>query len=269
MKRLFVFGCSYMNFDWLTVADLIGSNFDEYYNFGEPGACNTFISDRLFETNELHKFNRDTDYVVVGITGFGRFSYYALEENVWKTTGDIMSINPGHPEKIKWFAKNMYNYKWATYRSWVAIKSIKNLLIGTGVKHTMLMSINNEHYADDKDGEILGLDPTTINKAKEIYELLDIKESIDSFLSSQVKGNYPRPMLQFNSGEYDHHPSQLEHFKFFSKYFPEFVTEKSTEWFDYFESTFNYTARIEQGVDFNRNMRPRRKESNFGLFMSI
>ena len=42
-SRMFAFGCSYTNNKWLSLADLIGVNFEKYYNLGKPGCCNMFI----------------------------------------------------------------------------------------------------------------------------------------------------------------------------------------------------------------------------------
>ena len=47
-SRFFAFGCSYTN--WIhnpTWADFIGINYNKYYNFGRPGASNTYIMQKI------------------------------------------------------------------------------------------------------------------------------------------------------------------------------------------------------------------------------
>ena len=57
-KRYFAFGCSYTEYQWPMLPDLIGVNFDEYYNFGSAGACHQYMLTQLVQANELYKFNK-------------------------------------------------------------------------------------------------------------------------------------------------------------------------------------------------------------------
>ena len=61
-SRCFAFGCSITKHYWGTWADLIGSNFDEYYNFGKGGSSNTFIMNRFLGADAEINFNPETPH---------------------------------------------------------------------------------------------------------------------------------------------------------------------------------------------------------------
>ena len=228
-KRFFAFGCSYtywnLNPTW---ADFIGINFEEYYNLGKPGACNTYIMNQLIEINEKMQFNQETDVVIVALSGFGRFSYLqAPPKNApfgydWITNGDILFKNPGHNQTVKLLANEIYNFSWAAYNSWIAIKVIKSILTSKNIEHKIIMAIDNSHYLTDSDVLDLNRGINTsddiICKIKNIYDTLDITETIDEF-----RLDY----MIMNGGHTNEHPNKEIHFQYISKYFPEFVTEKS------------------------------------------
>ena len=92
MKRCFAFGCSYTSYSYATWADLIGINFKEYYNYGRAGCSNTYIMNRIIEADRTYNFNPDTDFVLIMLTGFGRFSYLPRQSG-WQTKGDLYSYN--------------------------------------------------------------------------------------------------------------------------------------------------------------------------------
>ena len=75
-KRFFSFGCSFTkDWDCPTWSDLIGIQFDEYYNLAMPGSSNTLIMQRFIESDLFYNFNKDTDVIMIGISGFGRMSF--------------------------------------------------------------------------------------------------------------------------------------------------------------------------------------------------
>jgi hypothetical protein len=236
-NRFFAFGCSYTHWNLNpTWADFVGINFEEYYNLGRPGACNTYIMNQLIETNEKMQFNQETDIVIVALSGFGRFSY--LQENIphgygWVTSGDILFKNPGHPEKTKLIANEIYNFTWGAYNSWIAIKVIKSILTSKNIEHKIIMAIDNSHYLTDTD--VLNLDETIIYKVKNIYDTLDITETID-----EVKQNYNL----LNNINNDDHPNKEIHFEYISKHFSEFVTEKSKNLLNIDVSTLNWHLEL-------------------------
>ena len=245
-KRFFAFGCSYTHWSANpTWADFIGINFEEYYNLGKAGACNTYIMNQLIETNEKIQFNQETDVVIVALSGFGRFSYLqAPQKNIkdgydWITSGDILFKNPGHNQTAKLLANEIYNYTWAAYNSWIAIKVIKSIFTSKNIEHKIIMAVNNSHYLTDSD--ILGLNrgintsDDIISKIKNIYDTLDITETIDEFRLDYIT---------MNGDNTNEHPNKEIHFQYISKYFPEFVTEKSKNLLNIDISTHNWYLEL-------------------------
>jgi len=57
MKRLFTFGCSFTKYKWQTWADILGLEYDEFVNYGEPGVSNQYI---LKSLNDFIKNNKVT-----------------------------------------------------------------------------------------------------------------------------------------------------------------------------------------------------------------
>ena len=59
MRRLFTVGCSFTHFYWPTWADILGSTYDEYYNWGLSGLGNRAICERLAEISLTQKLTED------------------------------------------------------------------------------------------------------------------------------------------------------------------------------------------------------------------
>ncbi len=170
ITRYFAFGCSYVNSRWATIADLIGANFDEYYNIGNAGGCNTLSCSRFLEIDNIFKFNSETDFITVGVTGYARFSIADKDEKVWITCGDTLHIpNEGHPEKAKLFARNLDSLQWSVYRSWCAIKTMHDLLISKNIKHVIYPSIDMLMFQKE-----FKYNQRTIEMAEEIINMCSI-----------------------------------------------------------------------------------------------
>ncbi len=234
--RFFAFGCSFTN--WAhnpTWADFIGINFKEYYNFGKAGACNTFIMHKLFELDEVLKLNSETDFVMVAMTGFGRFTYLEfpgdkrypeeIQEFCWETNGDILFGNDGHPEKAKILRKHIYNWPWAAYNSWFAFKVIKQFLVSKNIEHKIIMAIDNTHFVNE--GYTLGLSNNFENvgniipQIKKLYKTLDVSESIAEYRFHNE--NVYLPM----GDDQQQHPIKQIYYDYVQKHFPEYITDKS------------------------------------------
>ena len=75
MSRLFVFGCSFTNYDWPTWADLLSLEFEEYQNWGLPGIGNRAIAERLSECHARNVINKD-DVVIIQWSSHIRNDWY-------------------------------------------------------------------------------------------------------------------------------------------------------------------------------------------------
>ena len=260
--RYFAFGCSYVDSRWGTLADLISANFDEYYNFGNAGGCNTLSCNRLIEADYLYNLNSETDYVTVGVTGIGRFSYVDKDENLWITPGDILHNMPEpnnlKTEKMKFLAHKFYSHNYAAYLSWVAIKTISTLLKAKNIKHKIYPSIDNLLYITDHN-----LPAHTLEKVKDILNMCDIKESVDEYLLTRYQGNRG---VKYDDGCEDTHPSQKQYYEYLQAYFPEFDNEKTKNRLEYLEKIFDKSSMNSQTLHFMKFVKSTRSGRK-GLWM--
>ena len=88
MNRLFTFGSCFTKWNWPTWADIIGTNFNEYYNWGRAYLGNQFIYHSIVEAHLKHRFTKD-DTIIVMWSNFGRTDQY--RDNKW--TGYLTSID--------------------------------------------------------------------------------------------------------------------------------------------------------------------------------
>ncbi len=233
-KRFFAFGCSYTRYCYPSWADFIGVNFDEYYNYGRAGASNTYIMNKLVEADDKFNFNSDNDTVIVMLTGIGRFSY--MIETQWITNGELLS-NFAYTKdpKVGKIIDSIWNENWLVYQTWIATKTIKNLLSSKKIPHKILMSIDNSEYFKGSDNFYYG------NK---IYNLLDIKKSMDQWRKESTENN-DSPIYR-DTNKADGHPSMKAHYKFLKEHIPEFITNRSKELLDESELAFDYSSFANQ-----------------------
>jgi hypothetical protein len=139
----------------------------------------------------------------------------------------------------------VWNEKWVVYQSWIAIKTVKEFLISKNLKHKILMGIDNSYYITDWD--ILGIDFDDIEKINDIYNMLDIKESLDEFVGPS------KAVTHFSKDNFsDIHPTQVQHFKYMSKHFSEFITPKSISMLHEVESIFDKRSLTNQSQIWNK-----------------
>lgn len=265
MKRLFTFGCSYTRYSYATWADLIGVNYDEFFNFGRGGSSNTYIMNKFIEADSKFNFNSD-DTVIVMLTGIGRFSYYNKTKN-WTTNGDLYEYHRHSKDPVvKNFVTDMYSEDWGIYNAWVAAKLMKSLLVAKNVKHKFLMGIDNRNYLREdgckwRDEDII----TQIPKTNEIYDLLDVKETLDEWMTRQKfrKSDYITWADRKNE---DSHPTPKMHSMFAKEYLPEFYTEKSDDFLKQVEDNFVNTSQHEQGARFSIMFNHLNKTNNYQFF---
>jgi hypothetical protein len=247
-SRFFAFGCSYTKFAYATWADFVAQSFDEYYNYGTGGASNTYISDKVVEANETFKFT-STDYVIVMLTGFGRFSYYP--NNHWVTNGDLYSYYANTKDSIvKNFVDSMWSENWAVQKSWIAAKTIKQILKNT--PHVFLMSIDNRHYLEEKGskwGEQFTIRPDMVSKAADIYDMLDVKESMDEWMTRNCKRT-DHYIWRDDNNRLDRHPTQKMHFDFMKEKLPNFDNVRSRDFLQFANDIFIDSTQSKQHEKF-------------------
>jgi len=65
MGRLYTFGCSFTSYLWPTWADIIGTQFDHFENWGRASFGNQFISQQVVECDILNDLGPDDTVVIV------------------------------------------------------------------------------------------------------------------------------------------------------------------------------------------------------------
>lgn len=258
-SRYFAFGCSYVASRWGTIADLIGANFDEFYNLGNAGSCNTLNCSRFLEADNIYNFNPETDFITFGVTGYARFSIADKENKLWLTPGDTLFLDKNavrHPKVLN-FANNLDSFDWAVYRSWCAIKTISQICKSKNLNHIIYPSIDNLLFLTDYN-----LPDHTINLVKDIIDMCNIKESLDEFIIL----NYPQRGIKYKDGNSDSHPTQLQHYDYLKKYFSQFDTIKTLERYNYLESIFDYDSINTQALNFYKLYLNQYKVRNYRLW---
>lgn len=226
-NRCFAFGCSFTGHITATWADYLGANFNEFYNFGRGGACNTYILNKFIEVDTRYNFNSKDDYIVVMFTSFSRFSFY--NKSGWNCPGSVFN-NPSH---IKEFVNEMWTEDQGIYNSWIAINTIKQILTLKGIKHKLLLGVNAIHNDGDFDDTLYN--NLSNNMEKEFENLLDEKESMMTWQNKMF--SYPNDYNYYEDEGYtDAHPTQFIHYTFMKEKFPEFNTPISKQRYEYAES---------------------------------
>jgi hypothetical protein len=228
---------------WPTWADYIGKNFDEYYNYAVGGASNNYIMNRLIEVDSILNFNPETDLVLIGLTGFNRFSFLNnYKKDGWMTYGDLdsMIIETGD-ERLRVFHDQLWGGPAALYFSWVAVRVIKSLLTARNIPHKIIMGIDNSHY--ETDHKLMGIEESQLKFVKDIYASLDVKETIDEFLQTETF----ETVYFTEDRKQESHPHFKAHLLYVEKHFPEFLSEKARA-LCHRASTFEFKRRADHEI---------------------
>ena len=264
MKRYFAFGCSYAEYQWPMLPDLIGVNFNEYYNFGVAGACHQYMLTQLIQANELYTFNKDTDYITIGTTGFGRFSYVSKEQvQDWKLNGDIFPEYVDHPDKARLWAREFDSRKWSVYRSLSSLKSMIMLLNSMGMKYKIYSSLYNKHL-DTATLDRHPLDNETIQMINEFNSSIQTKESVDEYLCDwlSTRGEYTHPWI-------DGHPPLHVSYRYLQNYFPEFDTDETKKVYNQQLSAMQSMATKHEYEDFYLDSYKRKYRTDYDYIFKV
>ena len=78
--RLYTFGCSMTQYHWPTWANIVGTCWNKFENWGQLGAGNQYIFNSVIECDARNNFNSD-DTVLIMWSGISRIDYYQF--NAW------------------------------------------------------------------------------------------------------------------------------------------------------------------------------------------
>lgn len=238
ITRHFAFGCSFVGWKWPTVADFIGTAFDQHYNRGNGGNNNEQIFRDLVATHEEYNLDPVTDFVTIGITSCHRMTFFEprIEDGIidsWAPSvyGDHTPVqfhdSADHQKTI--FARQLESPAWAIWRTLHAVKGMKLFLKALDVPHTIYLGVELLNAVAGFNNSQVDMNSTTFTEPQKIFlrdmidELLsyvDIRTSIDYFT---LKNNFNTPAVTtYEDGNNDQHPRPEHHFKYFQEFFSEF-----------------------------------------------
>lgn len=181
MSRFFAFGCSLTYYMWPTWADLIATDYKEYYNQGFYGRGNQYIMHSVYETDSIKQFTAD-DTVMVMLTSFTRNDCYVSGE--WTHRGSI--FNPVNSDiYTEHWQNNFWSLEMGIMTTWLAAKSIRTLLESRGCKFEIMLGlpthINGLEFCNQaftKEDNIY---------VKELHDCLTVKESMQEFTETNYR----------------------------------------------------------------------------------
>ena len=230
MKRFFAFGCSYTKYTAFTYADFLGHQFQEYHNYGQPGAGNRYIF--LAFVKSLHHFDfNPNDTIVVQWSSLLREDRYPSDpEDYMKfpTAGQVDN-NPYFNDE---FLLDYFNPIEQLHMLDLYINHILFLQkkFGFKIKFTYMLEPWFGPTFGEPNMPIHGttaekwfskyVEDPKLEKLKKLSTDSDIflSKSIEDFCMDNVK---EKQNLHLNYGpnnevvaEEDSHPSILQHFKY-------------------------------------------------------
>jgi|APGre2960657444_1045066.scaffolds.fasta_scaffold20700_2 hypothetical protein len=209
-KRFFAYGCSFTSYAWPTWADILGRQYDQYYNYGQPGAGNMYIFNSIIESENRHKFTKD-DIIIIQWTCSSREDRY--KNGKWVTPGGVANYYTS--EELKKF----FDFRGFVIRDVAIISAMKGFLDNIGCEYhfiSMVSFVTNNMYND--------IFETDTEDIAELYKdlLSFIKPSFHDVLKSNVN-NLPRTLQNIKA--VDSHPLPTEHYKYIKTILPHLLTE--------------------------------------------
>ena len=137
MRRLFTFGCSFTNYVWPTWADIIGTQFSDFQNWGKSGAGNYYISSKLYECHTVNQITKD-DVILIMFSSIDRFDYIDQNSN-FITMGSVY----GNSHRLsRDFVMDEWSDEFGLYNSWYSILSVKTLLDSIGCEYELMKAFD-------------------------------------------------------------------------------------------------------------------------------
>ena len=218
MNRLFAFGCSFTNYRWSTWADILGTQYGEYQNWGQAGAGNHYIFNSVMEADQRHQFGNG-DTVIICWTNVMREDRYI--KNRWVTLGNIMST----PIFTKEFVTDAVCERGNLIRDLAFVKSVYDFLTAKPTVTWQFISMC----------PMLQLDPWEKQECQD-RDVVDVYQNIlDAILPSFTKvlghdywNTDKHKRFQYAEGGVDYHPTPKEHLKYLDTVLPGWVTKAET-----------------------------------------
>jgi len=233
--RCFAFGCSFTNWFYPTWADIIGINYNSFYNFAKGGTSNFTHFQRFIEVDQIYKFEKN-DTILWGLTNLSRHNFLLEDQNRETLFFGCGALNKedhwfdthekykDHSHIIKFARDHYWKEKWGIYYTWLAVSNVKRLCEALGCKLVIIPGMNINVW--ENDGGVITNDAEQ-NMLREITKNLTIKISLQDYDENNYKKPYPIK---------DQHPFMDANWGYINSFLPEFVTPKSR---DYYNSTWS------------------------------
>jgi len=241
MKRLFAFGCSLTYYSWPTWADLISTNFDDYYNFGVMGMGNQFIQHTVYEANSIFDFTEADTVLVMFTNPFRNDSFIAdTQDNQlrWQSRGFIYQ-----PSNEGIYTEQWQQQFWSPEQSymnmWLAMKSVKQLLDAKKVAYKFLPGISFQNTEETKP-----LDVTNHSFITPYFEQIKAMFNVDIPLLEWSRKNFnDNDFYTFNDVGTDQHPTIKMHGLYALKYLHEFCNENTLKYIDLLHNSIDLSSQ--------------------------
>jgi hypothetical protein len=258
-NRLFTFGCSFTHYHYPTWADIVGENFTEFQNWGDPGGGNNFILNSIVECHSRNKLTKD-DTVIVMWSGLSRIDHYQINQwvHLHNQYFDLRNNNSAYSCPTGY---ELLSFAWFAS----AAMLLHHLGVNWKMFHWQPLDYDSESYATYKDllldlqyapfksntQRYKKLQTTDLDLLTDLYQRLSgpdwpelnsimdlafynmalsdhIKHECNEFL--QVVQKDHRLSKKYIE-EIDLHPSPLQHMAWVERFLPEYtISQDTTDW---------------------------------------
>lgn len=217
-NRLFTFGCSHTQYRWPTWADIIGLNYSEFYNFGQPGSGIFFMLYQFVFANEHFEFNKN-DTLLFMLSNEARIDIIKKEN--WLREG--LAFNSIDVFGEKFFEH--YSEIHAVESSYVNVYFLKEMLDKIGCKYELFYAF--EPFFKNKSNLF---DTTTIDIWNKTFNLTNKNiKSLTEFAKSINDNSYYLINSETNEGYTDGHFKISTHLNYVKTYLSKYYNEKNDE----------------------------------------
>lgn len=241
--RLFTFGCSMTSYTYPTWADILGSKFSYYENWGMPGAGNNYIFNSVIECFQRNTITSN-DTIVIMWSGIARIDSYQFNE--WNHTVNQF-VDKNTPNNL---LSCPDGYEIISYAYFNAIDQLLEL---KKINYQMLSFVEYDKHT--RAGKLYTPTLDKIKKVKFNYNNKKIKKlsnknildlynrlsgstwpslddilnnnlpNIDNYVITEVENfkeiiNKNRNLYYDTPDTIDVHPTPVQHLEMLTKYFP-------------------------------------------------
>ena len=217
MTRLFSFGCSFTNYRWMTWADILGTQYDGFYNWAQSGAGNLYILNSIMEADQRQKF-QPGDTVIVCWTNVAREDRY-VDGRGWITLGNVTSA----PIFTKEFIANAVCNRGYLIKDIASVKAAKEFLTFRGVTWKFL-SMCPLMQVDPWDDTKLN-DGDVYNLYKDVFDTM--LPSYTEVLGHNFWTTDLHKRFRYEAGGVDYHPTSEEHLRYLDTVLPGWVINQA------------------------------------------